>query len=85
MFQTLYGRIRAMFNGAGLQEETRSEILAQYAFIATLYSSIIATRVTKRSPQELIFVKKAHLAHNLRMFGKMGILNLKTNQETWFG
>ena len=76
-FQTLYGRIRAMLNGAGLQEEMRSGIWAECASTATFYSNILATRVTKKSPQELLFGKKSHCAHNLRVFGEMGIVTTK--------
>jgi hypothetical protein len=66
-----------MLNGAGLQEETRSRILAECSSTATFYSNILATRFTKRSPQDLIFGKEAHCAQNLRMFGEMGIVTTK--------
>jgi hypothetical protein len=55
MCQTFFGRIRAMLNGSGLQEEIRSGIWAECASTATFYSNTLATRVTKRSPQELLF------------------------------
>jgi hypothetical protein len=58
-----------MLNGEEIQEEIRSGIWAEYPSTATFYSNILATRVTKRTPQELLFGKEAHCAHNLRMFG----------------
>jgi hypothetical protein len=83
MFQTLHRRIRTMLNGAGYQEEIRSGIWAKYASNATFHSNILATRVTKRSPQELLFGKEAIYAHNLRVSGKMGIVttNKKIQQK----
>jgi hypothetical protein len=80
IFQTLYCRIRAILYGAGLQEEIRSGIWAESAPNSTFYSNVLAARVTKRSPQALIFVKEAHCAHNLRIFGEMGILTEKKIQ-----
>jgi hypothetical protein len=68
-----------MLNVAGLQEEIRSVIWAECASIFTFYSTILETRVTKSSPQELIFGKEAHCTHNLRMFGEMGIMITKKN------
>ena len=64
-FQTLYGRIRAMLNGAGLQEGIRSRIWAECASTAKFYSIILETRVTEKSPQELLFGKEAHCTYNL--------------------
>jgi hypothetical protein len=80
MFQTLYGRVQAMFNEEGLQEEIRSVIWAECTSTAVFYSRILATRVTKRSPQKLFFSKEAHCADTLRMFSKMGILTTKKFQ-----
>jgi hypothetical protein len=47
--------------------------------VHTLPTSVqtLVTRVTKKSPQELIFGKVAHCAHNLRVFGEMGTLTTK--------
>jgi hypothetical protein len=53
--QILYGLIRAMFNESLLQEEIRSGIWEECASVASFYSNILAARVTKRSPHELLF------------------------------
>jgi hypothetical protein len=66
-----------MLNGEMLQEEIRSIIWAECSSTATLYSNILARRVTKRSPQEFLFGKEAHCPRNLRMFGEMGIVITK--------
>jgi hypothetical protein len=58
MFQTLYDRIRAMLNRAGLQKEIRGGIWDECTSTATFYSKILATRATKMSPQELLFGKE---------------------------
>jgi hypothetical protein len=60
MFQTLYGRVRAMLNASGLQEKNQKWNQAECLPTATFYSNILATRVTKKSPQELLFDKEAH-------------------------
>jgi hypothetical protein len=60
ILQTFYGRVRAMLSGAGLQEEITSVIWDQCASTDIYYSKILATRVTKRFPQETIFGKEAH-------------------------
>jgi hypothetical protein len=77
MVQTLYGRIQAVLNGAGIHEEIKSGIWADCAYTTTFYSNILAARVTKRSLQELLFGKEAHCAFNQRMFGKIGIVTTK--------
>jgi hypothetical protein len=58
MFQTLFGQIRAMLNGEGLQEKIRSGIWVEFASTATFHSNILPTRVIKWSPQELLFGKE---------------------------
>jgi hypothetical protein len=68
-----------MLNGAGHQEEIRSEIWAEYTSNATLYSNILAAIVTRGSPQELLFDYEANCAHNLMMFNKIGIVT--TNKK----
>jgi hypothetical protein len=77
IFQTLYGRIRAMFNGAGLQEEIRSGIWAECASTTAFYSKIISNKSHEKSLQDLIFGEEARSAHNLRKFGEMGIMATK--------
>jgi hypothetical protein len=58
-----YGRIRAMLNRSGLPEEIRSGIWAESVSTATFYSNILASRVTKRFPQELLFgIKQKRMA-----------------------
>jgi hypothetical protein len=39
-FRTVYGRIRAMLNGAGLKDEVRNGVCAEYAMTATYLSNI---------------------------------------------
>jgi hypothetical protein len=61
MFRAHYGQIRAMLNGAGLQEEVRSGIWAERASIGNFYPKILATRVTK-GPHKSYFLKKKRIA-----------------------
>jgi hypothetical protein len=55
----------------------RSGIWTECASNTTFYSKILVTRVTKKSPRELLFGKEAHGANNLRMFGEMSIVTTK--------
>jgi hypothetical protein len=66
-----------LLNGTCFQEEIRSGIWIECASTSTFYSNVLATRVTKRFPQELRFGEEAHCAHSLRMFGEMGIVTTK--------
>jgi hypothetical protein len=66
-----------MWNGAGIHEEIKNGIWAECAYTATFYSNILAKRFTKRSTKELLFGREAHCAHNLRMFGEIGIVTTK--------
>jgi hypothetical protein len=45
-FPTLYGRIRAMLNRAGLEGEFRDKILAEYVMNVTYLSNIISTKLS---------------------------------------
>jgi hypothetical protein len=74
MFKILYGRIRPMLNGTGLQEEIRRGIWADFASTSIFNPNILATIATKRFPQELLFGKEAHCAHFIRLFGDIGII-----------
>jgi hypothetical protein len=76
-YQTLYGRIRAILNGAGLKDEVRSGIWTECASTATFYSNILLTNGRSKSPQELMFGNKSHCVNNLRLFGKMGVVTTK--------
>jgi hypothetical protein len=66
-----------MLNGVGLHEKIISGIWAEFSSIATFYSNILAKRVTKRSPKELLFGKEAHCDNNLKIFSEMGIMTEK--------
>ena len=76
-YQTLYGRIRAMLNGAGLRDEVRSGIWAECASTATFYSNVLRTNRRSKYPQELMFGKKSHCVNNLRLLGEMGAVTPK--------
>ena len=60
-YQILYGRIRAMLNGAGLKDEVRSGIWAESASTATFYSNVLLTNGRSKSPQKRMFAKEVSL------------------------
>jgi hypothetical protein len=64
-FQTLYGRIRAMLNDAGIEGDFCKGLWAECASTATFYDNII---VHHKSPLELMFNVKVKESNNLRKF-----------------
>jgi hypothetical protein len=52
-FQTLYGRIWAILNGAGLEGELRDKIWAECVMNVSYLSNIISTKSSFKSPFEL--------------------------------
>ena len=76
-FQTFYGRIRSMLNGAGLKDELRTKIWAECAMTTTYLSNIIATKSESKCPYELLFGCKPRLNSNLKAFGEIGVVTTK--------
>jgi hypothetical protein len=76
-FQTLYGRILAMLNGAGLEGELRDKIWAECVMNATYLSNIMSTKSSFKSPFELLYGEKPKLQNNLKMFGEVGVVTTK--------
>jgi hypothetical protein len=76
-FQTLYGRIQAMLNGAGLEGELRDKIWAECAMNVTYLSNIISTKSSFKSPIELLYAEKRILHDNLKMFGEVEVVPTK--------
>jgi hypothetical protein len=76
-FQTLYGRIRAMLNGANLEGELRDKIWAECVMNVTYLSNIISIKSNLQSPFELLYGEKPTLHNNLKIFGKVGVVTTK--------
>jgi transposase InsO family protein len=68
-FQTLYGRIRAILNGAGLEGELKDKIWAECVMNVTYLSNFISAKLIFKSPFELLY------GDNLKMFGEVGEVN----------
>jgi hypothetical protein len=73
-FQTLYGRVRAMLNGAGLKDEFRSKLWAESASTATYGGNLLVTQAQSESPFELLYGEKPKCIQGLRSFGEMGVV-----------
>jgi hypothetical protein len=73
-FQTLYGRIRAMLNGAGLEGELRDKIWAECVMNVTYLSNIISTKSIFKSPFESLYGEKPILHNNLKIFGEVRVV-----------
>jgi hypothetical protein len=67
--QTLYGRIRAMLNGADLECQLRDKICVECVMNVTHLSNIISTKSNLKSPFELLYGEKPTLHNDLEIFG----------------
>jgi transposase InsO family protein len=76
-FQTLYGRIRAMLNGANLEGEFRDKIWAECVMNVTYLSNIISTKSNLKSPFESLYGENPTLHDNLKIFGEIGVVTTK--------
>jgi hypothetical protein len=80
-FQTVYGRIRAMLNGAGLEGELRDKIWVECVMNVTYLSNIMSTKSSFKSPFELLYGEKPKLHNNLKMFGEFGVVTTKEKTQ----
>ena len=76
-FQTLFGQVRAMLNGAGIKDKIRAGIWAECAQLATHYANILVSRGRSSSPHLLLFGKLPRGLEELRTFGEMGVVTTK--------
>ena len=76
-FQTLYGRIRSMLNGAGLEGQMREKLWAESVMMVTYLSNILSTKSTIKSPFELLYGVKPTLPESLKVFGEVGVVTTK--------
>ncbi len=80
-FATLYGRVRAMLNGAGLEPKLRVGLWAEAAHTATVLDNITVNEKKGKSPYEMFYKKKSKLitGNHLRTFGEKGLMANPTN------
>jgi hypothetical protein len=78
-FQTLYGGIREMLNGANLEGELSIKIWAECVMNVTHLSNIISTKSNLKSLFELLYGEKPTLHNNQKIFGEVGVG--KTNDK----
>jgi hypothetical protein len=70
-FQTLYGRIRAIFNDSGIVDEIRDGLWAECASTTSFYENRIVNKETQQSPLQLMYNKLSKEAKILKTFGEM--------------
>jgi hypothetical protein len=70
-FQTLYGRIWAMLNGADLEGELRDKIWAECVMNVTYLSNIISTKSNLKSLFELLFGENQYYTIILKYLVKL--------------
>jgi hypothetical protein len=83
-FQTLYGRIQAMLNGADLEGELRDKIWAECVMNAFYLFNIISTKSSLKSLFELLYGEKPKLHDNLKIFGGVGVVTTKDKIQAKF-
>ena len=71
-FATLWRRVRALFNRAGVTEELRGKLWPECASIATQLSNILS-RKDGKSPFEKFYGKEVGYSHGLMVFGDIGV------------
>ena len=76
-FQTLYGKIRAMFNASGIDGEIRHGLWAECASTASFYENRILNKATHQSPLQLMFKTQFKGFKNLKTFGEMCVVTTK--------
>jgi hypothetical protein len=76
-FQTLYGRIRALFNDLGIIDEIRDGLWAKCASIASYYENSIVNKETQQSPSQLMHNKHLKRCKNFKTFGEMCVVTTK--------
>ena len=80
-FPAIYGKVRATFNAAGIDEDKKLKLWTECAStICKLDNMSIKNDHTNKSPYEMIFNKTPTYANKLRTFGEMAIVrDIKQN------
>jgi len=77
-FQTFYGRIRSMLNGAGLKGDLRNKIWAECVMTTTYLSNVLSTKFSLKCPFELLYESKPILHDKLKIFGEVGLQSIRS-------
>ena len=73
-FQTLYSRMRAMLNGAGIFDFLRKKLWAECARTSTILHNVITASNNTKSPYEQFYGHKCKIISELRVFGEIGVV-----------
>ena len=73
-FQTLYNRMMATLNRAGLTSSLRKFLWAECAFCVTILENVCVKNGSTKSPFELFYNKKFKVTNELRTFGEVGVV-----------
>jgi Asp-tRNA(Asn)/Glu-tRNA(Gln) amidotransferase B subunit len=69
--QTLYGRIRAMLNDAGVEKDFLERLWAECASTAAYYENLIVDKESNKDPNNLLFNQLLKKPVKLRKFREM--------------
>jgi transposase InsO family protein len=73
-FASLYGRVRAMLNGARVTKEIRGKLWAECANTATLYENMIVGENQSESAYKSFYGKDPNYARYLKVFGEIAVI-----------
>jgi hypothetical protein len=81
-FQIFFGRIRAMLNSAGVEDQLRSGVWAEFAMTVMFLSNFTSIKSKEVCPYELLFDCKPKLPTSLRTIGEIGNVTTEANFQS---
>ena len=82
-FATLYGKVRAMLNGAGFDATTRGKLWAEAANCATHNENVTSLHTGEPSSHEKFFGNLPPYVPHMRTFGEIGIVRNIHQGTVW--
>jgi hypothetical protein len=73
-----FGRIRDMINSAGVKDQLRSGVWAEYEMTVTFLFNVKSIKNKEVYPYELLIGCEPKLPTSLRSFGEISLLQLKS-------
>ncbi len=81
IFATLYGRIQAILQAAGLDGNLRQKLWADAANTTTIYDGIMISKKGMKSPYEKSYDRENKCVRLLKRFGEVGIMTKKSSTQ----
>jgi hypothetical protein len=83
-FQTFFGRIRAMLKSAGVKDDLKLRVWAEFSMKVTVMFLLNFTSIKNKEfcPYKLLFGCKPNLPTSLKSFGEIGVVTNKANFQS---